>query len=630
MKFLQCSDVHLESPFALLSPEKGEQRRDEMLAGFLDILAYATKENIPFLFLAGDLFESNYVAEETIEIIISAMEKAKPLRIFIAPGNHDFLEEKSPYLQAVFPENVHIFQHQQMEEVRIDVLNLSVWGCAGKPRPDDVSPLRGFQVRDKSRLNIGVAHGYVEGHFAVPYANISAEEMEKSGLDYLALGHVHTASEPGFCGASSYAYSGCTEGRAFDETGKKGFLCGEVTKTACKVEFVDAAKRHHHEIEVARQADETFENACKRVLADYPKDDLILLHLIGSCTKEEIPDPEKLKENHNFFYLQIIDDTELLGNEPAVLAVKEEEQKSARRKREVRKGLLLALDPHLCAESLEKMATQSDEEKRLLQETEEKKARVEQSKKRYDLCISSKENSNHAAVEENKEGVRLRFLEEVEKEILLLKENEQKLDAKLKRGEEKITPSDVAALRSLAKESQKEEKRNLWPSILFGFIAAVSILLGIFSGELLWFGLAVMSALCGLLMIFRRKTSPALRALTARCEKLSCHPNRAEEFAAFADRILKNLEEIQVKIKTLELAREEGFEFACELTKLNTENEWEKHDEFSLSKKELPAFAMDEWNSAARALADVESMRKSALFAVKLREINEKTVVKSS
>lgn len=54
------------------------------------------------------------------------------------------------------------------------------------------------------------------------YNPIYIKDIEASGMDYLALGHVHTRMEPQKAGKTIYAYCGCPEGRGFDETGRKG------------------------------------------------------------------------------------------------------------------------------------------------------------------------------------------------------------------------------------------------------------------------------------------------------------------------------------------------------------------------------------------------------------------------
>jgi DNA repair exonuclease SbcCD nuclease subunit len=44
------------------------------------------------------------------------------------------------------------------------------------------------------------------------------------GIDYLALGHIHTYGAGKIDARGTYAYAGCLEPRGFDELGEKGFV----------------------------------------------------------------------------------------------------------------------------------------------------------------------------------------------------------------------------------------------------------------------------------------------------------------------------------------------------------------------------------------------------------------------
>ena len=71
----------------------------------------------------------------------------------------------------------------------------------------------------------GPAHGGPRGGGRPgEYGPISREDIARSGLDYLALGHIHQASGLQREGNTFWAYPGCPEGRGFDELGDKGVL----------------------------------------------------------------------------------------------------------------------------------------------------------------------------------------------------------------------------------------------------------------------------------------------------------------------------------------------------------------------------------------------------------------------
>ena len=77
------------------------------------------------------------------------------------------------------------------------------------------------------------------------YGPLSPAEIETSGLDYLALGHVHQYSGLRRAGETFWAYPGCPEGRGFDELGEKGVLWLEVEKGRTEAEFVPLCRRRY-------------------------------------------------------------------------------------------------------------------------------------------------------------------------------------------------------------------------------------------------------------------------------------------------------------------------------------------------------------------------------------------------
>ena len=91
---------------------------------------------------------------------------------------------------------------------------------------------------------IGLLHGEV-GVKDSRYRPIPLPQITRSGLDYLALGHVHACSGVQTAGATVYAYPGCPEGRGFDELGDKGFMMGEVDKGSVKLRFIPFARRRY-------------------------------------------------------------------------------------------------------------------------------------------------------------------------------------------------------------------------------------------------------------------------------------------------------------------------------------------------------------------------------------------------
>ena len=220
MKLLHASDFHLDSPLSGLPPEKSAQRRGELRELPARLAKLAKDEGADLVLLPGDLFDGGRVYPETVRALARALgDMGVP--VFIAPGNHDYYHAKSPYALADWPDNVHIFTQPELQGIELPTLNCVVHGCAFTAPHREDDPLSGFAAPDDGKLHLLCVHGEVGT--AGTYAPIAPNSLERSGVTYAALGHVHAAGS-GKAGKTLWAYPGCPEGRGFDELGPKGAL----------------------------------------------------------------------------------------------------------------------------------------------------------------------------------------------------------------------------------------------------------------------------------------------------------------------------------------------------------------------------------------------------------------------
>lgn len=243
IKFLHAADFHLDSAFSALSAEQSAQRRREQRTA-LDALAKLCAD-CDLVLLSGDLFDSARVYRDTLDAL-KRFFAAVPAEIFIAPGNHDFLASGSPYLTENWGENVHIFTAPEITRIHLPKLDCDVYGGAFTA-PEMPDFLHGFRAEDPATPSFMVLHGDLAPNS--PYAPISPDDVAASGLDYLALGHVH-ATEVRKLGGTTCAYPGCLMGRGFDECGAKGVLRGTLENGACNLEFVPLPTRKYEILSV--------------------------------------------------------------------------------------------------------------------------------------------------------------------------------------------------------------------------------------------------------------------------------------------------------------------------------------------------------------------------------------------
>ena len=208
IRIIHGADFHLDSPFSGLSPDQAARRRGEQRE-LLGRMAQAARERAADLvLLAGDLLDSERVFQETAQALARALGDI-PCPVFLSPGNHDFWSPRSVYATLDWPENVHIFSSPQMEAVELPQLGCTVWGRAFYDSRQTDSPLAGFRAPEGKGVQIMCVHGDTAPQSE--YGPLSPAEIETSGLDYLALGHIHQGSGLRRAGRTFWAYPGCPE-----------------------------------------------------------------------------------------------------------------------------------------------------------------------------------------------------------------------------------------------------------------------------------------------------------------------------------------------------------------------------------------------------------------------------------
>ena len=284
LKVIHGADFHLDSPFAGLTPERAVQRREEQ-RDLLDRLAGLAREReADLVLLAGDLLDSQRLFRETVQALARSLGSI-PCPVFIAPGNHDFWSPRSPWATLPWPDNVHIFTGAP-ERVDLPALRCTLWGRAFTGSHQEESPLSGLRCGGEPEgLKLAVLHGEVEGTGA--YGPIRRADIAASGLDYLALGHIHQCSGLQREGSTFWAYPGCPEGRGFDETGDKGVLYLEAEPGHVEAEFIPLCRRRYHVIQADLTGGADPLAAARAALPPTAERDIVRLVLTG-----EAPTPD--------------------------------------------------------------------------------------------------------------------------------------------------------------------------------------------------------------------------------------------------------------------------------------------------------------------------------------------------
>lgn len=302
LKIIHCADVHFDSAMSgLADTSKVNIRREDMKETFKKTISLSAKADM--LLVCGDLFDGKNVSKSTLAFLKEEFAKIPDTKVYIVAGNHDYMGADSVYRTFDFGQNVHIFD-TEMECIETE--EYDIYGISFKTANDEREMLKDFSVKNPDKINICVMHGNLAG---ADYNPIKVADIESSGLDYLALGHIHKASGVMKAGATYYAYCGCPEGRGNDETGEKGIYALELAKgNILNCSFVPICARMYIDEEIDVRNTQNYEEIMTKINEKYQgSKHLYRFTLTGSSN---LPvDTEVLREKIEGFCVTVRDKT---------------------------------------------------------------------------------------------------------------------------------------------------------------------------------------------------------------------------------------------------------------------------------------------------------------------------------
>lgn len=246
LRLLHTADVHLGARHADLGDQAAAQR-ERQFAAFKAAVDLALAEKVDLVLIAGDLFDSNTQPRRSVERVAAELKRLAEakIRTVVIPGTHDVYDRSSLYrvhdlaaLAGSGPDDdlVTVLTPDRAS-VHIATCDVVVHGPVFATKRAPHSPLRNLRVTpgDGATWHVGVVHGSL----AIPDRTdrdevvVTREEIEATGLDYLALGHWHSAQQ-GRAGATAYAYSGAPEPVAVTQDGAGKVLLVELDEQAGK------------------------------------------------------------------------------------------------------------------------------------------------------------------------------------------------------------------------------------------------------------------------------------------------------------------------------------------------------------------------------------------------------------
>ena len=275
IKILHSADWHLDAPLL------GKEELKKALASVPGKLAALCKdENCDLVLLSGDLFDGAPSADSVAALKKALAQMGVP--VFITPGNHDFAAPGSIWLTEIWPENVTVFTENQVKSLVLESLDCTIYGAAFTSM-DCPALLEGFRASHTTRYGIGIFHGDPT-MVSSPYNPITQTQIRQSGLDYLALGHIHKAGSL-LCGDTLCLWPGCPMGKDYGEPGEKGaYIITLDNSVTFKFVPLDTPRFYDLTLTLAGSAQETLE----RILPPAGSMDYYRITLTGESEKLDI------------------------------------------------------------------------------------------------------------------------------------------------------------------------------------------------------------------------------------------------------------------------------------------------------------------------------------------------------
>ena len=304
IRLMHAADLHLDSPWAGLNPAQAALMRAAQRDLCQRLGEQILRLRCDVVLLSGDLFDGQTVYRQSLDVLKRALANCKA-RVFIAPGNHDPYTPDSPYAKEHWPENVHIFTSPEITCVELPELGCRVYGAAFTG-PIQGNVLRGFAARQDDLVNLMVLHAD-PGEGESEYGPVSKQDIGGSGLDYLALGHIHKRFARKI-GSTFVGMPGCPMGRGFDETGEKGAYFVTAQKGDCQIRFLPLGAPRYEALEVPAGDDPL--SALVSALPEQAKQDHYRVRLTGPlATAPDLPALEQALADR-FASLTILDETQ--------------------------------------------------------------------------------------------------------------------------------------------------------------------------------------------------------------------------------------------------------------------------------------------------------------------------------
>ena len=323
MKIIHCSDLHLDSDLrSKYSGPEASERKAELLHTFRRLCRWAKEFDADAVLICGDLFDVGTPSPSAVADVEDLILSNQNILFICLRGNHDsgtvlFRSRRKPDNLILFGEN---WSQWELTDAGEGGRTICIAGREPVAPASDSGQAFTAPELDPSHLNIVMLHGQVtDGRSGSDPETVPLGLLRGIGIDYLALGHLHLFRAFSLDERGTAAYSGCLEGRGFDECGECGFVLIDTGdyNTNLKIRFIPFASRRLYrvpcDITGCLSDTEVYEKIGGALRTSGSGErDLVRLELTGSLEYGCSPDPELIKKEWGdfFHYFEYKDCTE--------------------------------------------------------------------------------------------------------------------------------------------------------------------------------------------------------------------------------------------------------------------------------------------------------------------------------
>ena len=254
LKIVHFADLHLDARFAWAGAvgDASRRRRQGLRDALRSIVDLTREVDADALFSGGDLYEYDLVTHDTAEFLRETFARIAPIRVFLAPGNHDWYGPESLYAKTRWSDNVHVFREPRLRAVKL-AEGVTLWGGAHSQPAGTGNFLAGFRAPEDG-VQLALFHaaentGFAEqGEGKGRHAPFDADELAAAGIHHAFLGHYHRPKD-----AERHTYPGNPEPLAFGEDGIRGAVVatlGEDGRITSERRSVATTQAHDIELDV--------------------------------------------------------------------------------------------------------------------------------------------------------------------------------------------------------------------------------------------------------------------------------------------------------------------------------------------------------------------------------------------